>query len=304
MTFIMCIWGFNVSAIKILVDYFPPLSITSLRIFTAGVTVFVILAFMKKLRKPKRNEYKYLLLGGLLNIGLHHCFLSIGLIHTTATNGGLILGSVPLLTAIFSSIFLKKLPNLIQVLGFLIGSTGILLIVFSGSKGLSYLSFGDLYVFLSVVVQALSFIVISKIAKTMDTLLLTGYMLIIGSFSLVFISIPREFHELENVIDAPLSIWMVFFLSAILATAFCNIIYNLSISKIGVTESAIFLNLEPFFSIVGATIFLNEHISMMHIFGLLFIVSGILLGSRALEELIARRRQVLLKHKRYSDKNY
>lgn len=156
----------------------------------------------------------------------------------------------------------------------------------------SNLSIGDLYVFMSVIVQALSFIVISKLAKTMDTMLLTGYMLIIGSFSLLFISFPIEFLKLNNVLHAPLYIWIIFFLSAILATAFCNLVYNLSISKIGVTESAIFLNLEPFFSIVGAAIFLNEVITMMHIFGLLFIITGILLGSRVLEDLIVRRKQI------------
>ncbi|WP_371931922.1 EamA family transporter [Mesobacillus subterraneus] len=48
LTGVMFLWGMNVTALKIIVGNFPPITITSLRVFTAGVSVFIILFFLKK----------------------------------------------------------------------------------------------------------------------------------------------------------------------------------------------------------------------------------------------------------------
>jgi hypothetical protein len=43
---IMMIWGLNVIALKILVNHFSPVTLTSFRIFTAGLVVILILFFI------------------------------------------------------------------------------------------------------------------------------------------------------------------------------------------------------------------------------------------------------------------
>ncbi|MBS4191926.1 DMT family transporter [Bacillus sp. FJAT-49705] len=288
---VMVAWGVNVPILKILVSYFPPVTITSLRIFTAGLSVFIIMAALKKIRKPSLGEWKFIIIGCLLNIVGHHFFLAIGLTSTTATNGGLILGTGPLLTAILSSVFLRNMPTVIQVLGFIFGSAGVSFIVLSGEKGLSGLSIGDFYVFLSILSQALSFILISKAAKTLDPRLLTGYMLIIGSILLFFIGLWQEPNGIEGIFHAPLILWVAFFSSAIIATALGHMVYNSAIKKIGPAEASIFMNLSTFFSLIGSAVLLNEEITPVHLFGLMLIVSGVIFGSGALEELIKKRRR-------------
>ena len=39
------IWGVNVSLVKVLVEHMQPVTITSIRIFTAGLTVFLFSAY-------------------------------------------------------------------------------------------------------------------------------------------------------------------------------------------------------------------------------------------------------------------
>ncbi len=288
MTIIMLFFGFNVPINKILVENLPPLTITSLRVFTAGIIVFAMLGFMKKLRKPGIKEWAYIIFGGLLYIVGHHFYLSTGLRETTATNAGLILGMGPLLTAILSTMLLGKIPTFIKGLGFLLGSVGVLFIVFSGDRGLSGFSIGDIYIFLSILSQALSFIVISKAAKTLDPRLLTGYMLVFGSIILFFISLWREPGGLEGIFHAPLYVWVAFFTSAVFSTAIGQMVYNSVIKKIGPAEASVFLNLSTFFSLVGSVMLLGETIQMYHLVGLLFIVAGVLCGSGTIEELMQR----------------
>ncbi|XXM71296.1 DMT family transporter [Lysinibacillus sphaericus] len=291
LVFIMMIWGFNVPALKTLVTEFSPVTITSLRIFTAGITVFIILGIMKKIRKPTRRESVFIIGGGLLNVVSHHYFLSVGLTHTTSTNGGLILGTGPLLTALLASIILRNRPTVIKVIGFLLGGIGVSIIVLSGGEGLGNLNSGDAMVFISIFSQALSFIIISRAARTLDPRLLTGYMLVFGSVLLFIIGLITEPAGLSQLDEASIGIWVLFLASAILATAVGHMIYNHSIGKLGAAETSIFLNLNTFFSLVGAALFLGEKITSFHLLGLVFIILGVICGAGTLEELIIKRKR-------------
>lgn len=288
---IMLLWGFNVPVLKIIVGQAPPITITSLRILTAGIFVFIILAFLRIVRMPKGNEGIYILLGSLLNVVGHHYFLSMGLTETSAANSGLILGLGPLLTAFLAMAFLRQVPSIIRIMGFFLGTAGTSLTILGNGNGLSGINIGDFYIFISILSQALSFILISKAAKTLDPRLLTGYMLVIGSIILFLLSIWLEPAGLQELKSLSESIWLLFLGSAILGTAVGHMVYNSAIGKIGAAESAIFLNLSTFFSLVGSIIILNEQITVFHFIGLVFIISGVLLGSGTLEEMLLRKRQ-------------
>jgi drug/metabolite transporter (DMT)-like permease len=287
----MMIWGFNVPALKTLVTEFTPVTITSLRIFTAGVTVFIILGIMKKVRKPTKRESIFIIGGGLLNVVSHHYFLSVGLTLTTSTNGGLILGTGPLLTALLASILLRNRPTVIKVIGFILGGIGVSTIVLSGGEGLGNLNGGDAMVFISIFSQALSFIIISRAAKTLDPRLLTGYMLVFGSVILFCIGLVTEPEGLTQLSGASIGMWMLFIASAMLATAVGHMLYNHSIGQLGAAEASIFLNLNTFFSLIGAAIFLGEKITSYHLLGLLFIIMGVICGAGTLEEMIIKRKR-------------
>lgn len=285
----MLLWGFNVPVLKIIVTQAPTITITSLRILTAGIFVFILLTFLRIVRIPRGKEGIYILFGSLLNVVGHHYFLSTGLTKTSAVNSGLILGLGPLLTAFLAMTLLKQVPTIIRFVGFLLGTLGTALTILGNGNGISGINIGDIYIFLSILSQALSFILISKAAKTLDPRLLTGYMLVIGATILFLLSIwlePSGLQQLKNVSGIT---WLLFLCSAILGTAVGHMIYNFAIGKIGAAESAIFLNLSTFFSLVGSMMILNEQITSFHIIGLVFIICGVLLGSGTFEELLLKK---------------
>lgn len=290
LTGIMLLWGLNVTALKVIVSNFPPITITSLRVFTAGITVFIILFFLKIVRLPSGKEWLYIIAGSILNVTGHHLFLGIGLKETSAVNGGLILGLGPLLTALMAILFLGKRLTYVRTIGFIFGGIGVSLTVLAGSTGLSGMSIGDLNVFLAIFFQAISFIIISKASRTLDPRLLTGYMLVFGSILLFFIGLWKEPNGLSNIGNGTIGLWSVFLASAIFATAVGHMLYNYAIGQTGPAEASIFLNLNTFLSILFAAIFLGESITSSHLLGLIFIVSGVIFGSGALEELMLKNR--------------
>lgn len=293
LTTVMLIWGFNLPSVKYLVGTVEPVTLTAFRILLAGISVFVILAFVKLLRWPKKQEWKYIVLGSLLNVVGHHYFLSSGLSITSGSNAGLILGTGPMLTAVMVSLIMRTYPSRLQWFGVVIGLAGVSATVLVGSGGATGMNIGDVFVFISIFVQVLSYIVISKAAGSMDPRLLTAYMFITGSLVLFVISLIQEPGEIKAFLNVPPVFWLAFVFSAVIGTAVGHMLYNYSIGQAGPTKAAIFMNLNTFFSLVGASIILGEAITGRHLFGLVLIVIGVLFGSGAAEDLMRKRRKRL-----------
>ncbi|MGM0805100.1 MAG: DMT family transporter [Bacillota bacterium] len=292
---VMVVWGLNVTATKILVTNFLPVTITGIRVLTAGLTVFLLLSIIKKVRWLTKKEFWYVFLASIFNVVAHHYFLSIGLTETTATNGGLIMGMSPLLTTILAISFLGTPLTLLKSIGLLLGFSGVAFIVLEGNSQVAGISFGDGYILLSVLTQAVSFILIKRVAHTLDPRLMTGYMMVIGSLFLIVIGLIEEPQGFAGVVEnSTVSLWLIYFASACIATAVGHMLYNEAIGKIGASEASIFINLNPFFALVGAYLFLGEQILFQHVFGFLLIITGVLLGSGAVEEI--RNRRLRKKH--------
>lgn len=289
LAFVMMLWGFNLSALKVLVASIDPFVLTAFRIFTAGVTVLIISKAMGFFRLPRKREWIYIIYISLFNVVLHHLFLALGLFATSGVNAGLILGSGPLLTMMLSILLLKDKVSRIRIFGFVLGFTGILLTTLAGSNGFSSLSLGDGMVFISIVSQAFSFILISKLNPTFDPRLLTGYMLVFGSLVLFIMStiLQRPFAGLEILFT-----WKygaIFLFSAVLCTAFGHMTYNYAIRQVGPVETTIFINLNTFFSLLGAALFLGEPIIQNQILGLILILAGVFIGSGSVEYMRNKR---------------
>ncbi len=288
---VMMLWGFNVSAIKVLVSAVDPILLTAFRIFTAGIAVLIVLAFMGILRLPTKKEAWIIFYISIFNVIAHHSFMALGLLYTSGVNAGLIVGMGPLLTMVLSTLLLSKKVTYFKSFGFALGFVGVMVTTLTGAGGMTAVSIGDVMVFISIAVQAFSFILISKLNPDLDPRLLTGYMMVIGS---VFIFITSMFVEsnpaqIFKLVDGKLI--LIFLFSALICTAFGHMVYNFAIKQVGPSESAIFINFNTFFALVGAALFLNESIRISHIIGLVLIVCGVLIGTGAFEFLINRRRR-------------
>lgn len=284
MTFNMLIWGLNTVALKILVQYLSPLTMQSLRIILAGVVLFFFLLWRKEWRKPSLHEWRYLIGAILFGVMGHHSCLALGLEHTTATNASLILALLPLSTVVLSILFLKDHITGLRAVGITLGLIGVIFIVLRGSGDLSSHLAGDLWVFGAMMTQAISFIFIKKATDTMDAKQVTSLMFLCGPLGIFTISLFLHPYGLRDFTTAPGWIWVIFLASSVIATGMGHMLYNTSIHRLGPGQSAIFINLTPFFSLVGSVLFLGEQILASQIAGFFLIYAGVILGSGAVEE--------------------
>ena len=57
LTITMLLWGLNLPALKYMLIHMDPVTMTALRILTAGIVVFIILGAFKLVRLPTKKEW-------------------------------------------------------------------------------------------------------------------------------------------------------------------------------------------------------------------------------------------------------
>lgn len=281
----MLVWGLNVSALKVLVTHMDPVFLTALRIFAAGVAVLIMTRFLGIFRLPTKRELSTIGYIAIFNVILHHIFLALGVANTSGVNTGIILGANPLVVLILSILLLKAVFSRLKMFGFVLGFIGIIVTSLAGADGFTGFSLGDVMILISMLVQAFSFILISKLNPTFDPRLLTGYMLVFGSFVIFIVSMLLDANVAEITKLFSWKLGLIFLFSALICTAVGHMIYNYAIKQVGPAETAVFVNLNTLFALSGAAFFLGEPIVLGHVIGFLFILCGVFFGSGTFESM-------------------
>ncbi|MFO7263879.1 MAG: hypothetical protein A6D91_09865 [Bacillaceae bacterium G1] len=284
LTSVMITWGLNVIAVKWIIGAFTPLTITAVRIFIASLSLLPILLLRRLIQRLNRKELLYLSLITLTGVFVHHFCLAVGLAQTSSANGGLILGTVPIVTSILAAVLLGVRLSFFRIAGLLSGFFGVLLIMLTQHSDTWHFSWGDLFVFLAVLAQAISFIFIKKVTATMEAAAVTGLSQLFGSLLLFFVALSLEPHGLASLREGTLFDWCVVLASGVLATGMGHFIYNTAIQKVGTVEAAVFLNMTPFFSLLGSVVLLGETLLAQHWISFLCVAAGVFLGTGIADE--------------------
>src|SRR5699024_611529 len=109
LTFCVIVWGSNFVFGKILVQYFSPTIITSLRLFL--IMLFLVsLSFFYRQRKIviHKNDFLFIILLGIVGIFINQWSFFKGLTTADPTTAALVLATTPILTGFLAAIFLHE----------------------------------------------------------------------------------------------------------------------------------------------------------------------------------------------------
>ena len=286
--FVMLCWGLNVTMLKVLTANFEPLIMQGVRVFIAGATVFLLLWLFKQKLSVPNMPWKPIFVATFFGVICHHFFMAVGIAGTTATKATLICGLSPLITALIAIVFRASTFTVFKTIGFILGFVGIGIAVVDDMSNLASLELGDLFVFLSIFLQAFSFFAIRKGTEVIPPILMTAYMLTIGSAVLILMGLIYDAKAYAKFLHVDLSVMGIFIASAVLATAIGHSLYNIAIKHIGAAESAIFTNFNTVFALMGAYIFLGEKMHMQQYIGCLLIIAAVIVGTGGVDEKLRR----------------
>jgi drug/metabolite transporter (DMT)-like permease len=277
---VVTIWGLNVVMVKYL-TFFPPVLIAAIRITVGSLVLLPMILWKNGFVTVKRQDLLLITGVALTMITLHQITLAWGLQYTTAGTGSLILGLNPLSTALLAMIFLGEELTRRKVLGVLLGFGGVLIVVTSGSGSVEFGGWGDLIMFVSMLMYVVGGLLVRTLTtRGVPVLIVTGYSHAIAACLLWIISVSMYPADTFASIDTRPFTWLVIFASGGISTGLGTIGWNYGIRQLGASRTAVFLNGMPLASLIFAALLLGEELKWVHALAFVLVVLGVYLGSQ------------------------
>jgi drug/metabolite transporter (DMT)-like permease len=263
----------------------PPFSLNFYRWFFAWVILapFTLPEIIKKKEYILQN-YKLFIVLGVTSITIFNSIVYYSLNFTQVISGVLMISTIPVMIMFFSSILEIEKTNEFQIIGVILSFLGVIIIItkanFEILKNLDF-NKGDI----TMVVAMFSWALYSTLLKRQKyEISQISLLQVVISFGLIFL-IPVYFIEYQVGFRINLDKPFIFILSyvVLLPGLASFILWIKGISMIGANRSGVFLHLMPIFSAVMAMIFFNEKFMFYHILGACFIITGILLSNRKVQ---------------------
>ncbi len=222
---------------------------------------------------------------GIITISTFNSVVYYALNHTQVINAVLVLAAIPAATIVLSSLMNIEKTNIYQLIGLLLSIIGIGSIISNGDiQKIISLNFnkGDLWMLICVITWALYSTLLKKNKFNFSQFCLIQLMVTVG---IIFL-IPQFFYE--KAIGLELNFNKAFFLILFYVVVFPAIAayycWQKGVEIIGPNRASMFIQLMPLFSAIMAIIIFKEKFELYHFVGASFIVIGIYLSNRKIND--------------------
>ena len=245
---------------------------------------YIIIAYWYRndtqVNKNKKIDYLWVFLFGFIGYYLASLFDFIGLQYIKASLERIILFVYPTIVLVLNKIFLKKAITKNQKIAIVLTYVGIVItfwseIAISGTA--TYL--GGFFVLLSAITYASYLVGSGWLIPKFGVMRFTAYAMMVSCIC-VFIHFGIT-TNLATVFNYP---WQVYALGgaiAVFATVIPSFLVSQSIKMISSSNFAVVAGVGPIATIILATIFLNERLTLLQFLGTAVVIMGILLVSKS-----------------------
>jgi drug/metabolite transporter (DMT)-like permease len=277
-------WGFSFISIKVTVAVFPPMSQGLIRFAIALVFLFFMKLKLAPDEKLKARDIPLLFGAGLSGVTLYFFFENNGIALVTASEASIAMGSVPVLSMVAEAISEKFSRNkdssraqpkirVRQWIGTFISIAGVWLVAgvsfaLSGSlKGYFYMAGAT---FLWVLYTLLTRPLFARCSR----IYIVFWQTVAGFISFIPFSI-MEFNKWGRP-DLPVILHFLFL--GVFCSALAYWYYARALEVLGLSVSAIFINLVPLVTAVFGFILMGDRLTPMQWLGAVFVIGGVYLS--------------------------
>ncbi|MCO4756055.1 MAG: DMT family transporter [Bacteriovoracaceae bacterium] len=279
----MSFFGSATPVSKLVGNELPIFSASLLRVGLATIVLapFALKDFRNKLSKFEKKDWLYV--GGISIFGMvgFTLLLIYGMKHISGVAGSLIMSITPAITAIGAHFFLNSPLGKGRIFAIALGVAGVVVVnVFKGkfSQGESdSFMLGALMVFLAVCCEACYTMLGKKITKDVDPLF--------ASFVACIISIPLFLglatidFDMNTFSKASSSTWWAVLWWGMVTLGAGSALWYKGVAKAKGTTSAGMMSVMPISALLISYFLLGEKFHMMHLVGIGFVFSSVLLMS-------------------------
>ena len=253
---------------RLIVPYMNPVFLGLGRSVIAGVVAAMILLALKQ-PLPTRRQAGLLLITACGVVWGFPVLSALGMQTVPASHGSVVTGLLPLLTVVFASLITKERPSIGFWLVALLGAS--LVISYSLLKGGAQLHRGDIYLFGSSLIGGLGYAVGGKVSREIG-----GWQVICWALVLSFpiTATGAYFLKPDNLFDLPAFVYVGFLYLALGSQLFGFFFWNKGLVLGGIARVSQVQLLQPFLSILGAILILDEHVDVLtYVFAIAVIIT-------------------------------
>lgn len=280
------LWGTAMVAMKGVLAHTTPLFMGGLRIAPAGLLVIVTAALLGRAQPKGWRAWLWILLFALVDVTLFQGFLALGLSHTSAGLGSVMIDSQPLVVAVLALILYGERIGLWGWLGLGIGIGGISCIglpdewILQLGTGewlqqdwqqiLNWQYFsqisqsGEFLMLLAALSMAMGTVMIRQVCRYADPISATGWHMLIGGLPLF---LGSGLWESEQWMHLTHGDWLSIGYAAIFGSAIAYGLFFYFASRGNLTSLSSLTFLTPVFALIFGNLFLSEVLSQVQTFG-------------------------------------
>ncbi|MEC1420015.1 DMT family transporter [Bacillus haynesii] len=268
------IWGTTFVSTKVLLEDFPPVDILFYR-FLIGLIVLIMVHPHVLTFRSWRQEALFAG-AGLCGVTLYFLLENIALTLTYASNAGMIVAVIPMITAVLAHFFLsgEKLEPRFFI-GFAAAFTGLALIFFNGQMMLKLNPLGDILAAASAFVWAAYAILMKKISTFgYHTIQYTQRIFLYGLLFMVPALFLFDFRFDASPFASPVNWLNILFLGAG-ASALCFVTWNWSVGVLGAVKTSAYIYMVPVITIAASVVILQEKLTWVAFCGGALTLAGL-----------------------------
>lgn len=263
------IWGLNWVVMKYANQFFPPILFTTYR-FILGAGILLAVVCYKKIPLPRRQDWKWVIIGGILQIAFFNAAVQVGMQFLSAGFSSLLSYSMPLWVTIMAHFLLGERLTKRKAAGVAMGMAGLgTLLNISGGGAL----WAVILTLTGAIAWAFSSILVKLKLQHCGVLQYTAWQMVVGAVVLSMYSALFE----QGTVQWGWQAVVCLLYNGLLASAIAFLLWTYILSTTEAGKASVSVLVIPIIGVVAGTILLNEPLHWNTIAGMVLILSGITL---------------------------
>ena len=277
------LYGLSYMFTKQATELASPFALLCWRFLIAFITMSVmVIGGIIKIDLKSKN-IRPLIMVALFSPCIYFIAETIGISQTTASESGVFLACIPVVSLVASTLILKKKPTKLQIIGILVTLAGVIITVFAVGASSSLSVIGYAFLLGAVISYALYCVFVDK-ASDFKGIEITYIMIAAGavlfvSFALIEALINKNVIELMTLPFREGTFLIAVLYQGIGSSVISFFLSNVAIAKIGVNRTSSFIGVATVVSIVAGSVILKEAFTIYQIVGAIVIIVGVYIAN-------------------------
>ena len=275
--FVATVWGLSFVAASMVLTTLSPILLATLRFIIASILFSpILIKSLIKRNTPTRGDLRDMAWLGVLSISIYFWLQYTGVQYAGPGISALIVvGFIPILTGMMSSIILKEPFDKRRLMGIVLGFTGVALITVPNMV-IGSVNTRFLLGVACLLGNAVSFSIYSTISRRIlkkysEPSIVTSYVTVFGTLALIPLSLTSDWSTIWALTRNQ---WIAVLFLASICSGLAYFLWNYALSRIDSVQAAVWLYLEPVVAFIGLFILYGSIPSSLTIMGGILVLVG------------------------------